>query len=195
MAAVRFRPLRPTRREVEHDPWAANAGKTKNEGVEKLLQSQYKIMPAQSSFGNGAAFPYPKERTVGQLPRLTDKQRKQIIADYAELGSYRAVAKQDNVAAITVKRIIEADTEVAQKVAQKKEENTKEVLAHMEARKAQACGVIDKLLDALGSDEKIGRAPLVQIATSMGIVIDKFTMNEDKQNANGDDGVHIHDDV
>lgn len=129
------------------------------------------------------------------MPRLTDKQRKQIIADYAELGSYRAVAKQDNVAAITVKRIIEADTEVAQKVAQKKEENTKEVLAHMEARKAQACGVIDKLLDALGSDEKIGRAPLVQIATSMGIVIDKFTMNEDKQNANGDDGVHIHDDV
>lgn len=31
------------------------------------------------------------------MPRLTDKQRKQIIADYVELGSYNATAKRNGV--------------------------------------------------------------------------------------------------
>lgn len=110
--------------------------------------------------------------------RLTDKQKKMIIATYAEIGSYRAVAKKCGVAAVTVKRIIENDAEFAQKVARKKEKNSQEVLAYMEGRKNDACTVIDKCLTALADDDKIALAPLVQIATAMGIVIDKFTANE-----------------
>lgn len=56
--------------------------------------------------------------------RLTDKQKKEIIADYAETESYRATAKKFGVSDMTVKRLCESDVELLQKVAQKKEQNT-----------------------------------------------------------------------
>lgn len=39
--------------------------------------------------------------------RLTDKQKKKIVADYVELGSYNATAKRNGVSDGTVKRIKE----------------------------------------------------------------------------------------
>lgn len=38
--------------------------------------------------------------------RLTDRQKKKIVADYLELGSYNATAKRNGVSDTTVKRII-----------------------------------------------------------------------------------------
>ena len=38
--------------------------------------------------------------------RLTDKQKKKIIADYVQLGSYNAVSKINGVSATTVKNIV-----------------------------------------------------------------------------------------
>ena len=55
--------------------------------------------------------------------RLTDKQKKKIIADYVEIGSYNAVAKKHGVSDTTVKRIVSTDFEMLEKVEQKKEEN------------------------------------------------------------------------
>lgn len=52
--------------------------------------------------------------------RLTDKQKKKIIADYVQLGSYRAAARLNKVSDGTVKRIVEGCGEIEQKVAQKK---------------------------------------------------------------------------
>ena len=37
--------------------------------------------------------------------RLTDKQKKEIIADYVECGSYRATAKKFGVSAMTVRSV------------------------------------------------------------------------------------------
>lgn len=107
--------------------------------------------------------------------RLTDKQKKRIIADYVELGSYNAVAKKHHVSDNTVKRVVSADGETKRKVEHKKEENTADILAHMERQKNRVCGVLDKYLDAMQDDEKIGRANLLQLATAMGILIDKYT--------------------
>lgn len=109
--------------------------------------------------------------------RLTDKQKKKIIADYTENGSYRATAKQNNVSATTVKNIVMEDTESVRKCAQKKEENTLDMLAYMDSRKEQAQGVIDDYLKALANPEKIAAAKLSEIATALGIVVDKFTKN------------------
>ncbi len=53
--------------------------------------------------------------------RLTDFQKKKIIADYVELGSYNAVAKINGVADTTVKRIVNADAEMQRNAEQKKE--------------------------------------------------------------------------
>ena len=39
--------------------------------------------------------------------RLTDKQKKKIVADYLELGSYLAVAKKNGVSDSSVKRVVQ----------------------------------------------------------------------------------------
>lgn len=109
--------------------------------------------------------------------RLTDKQRKKIIADYTENGSYRATAKLNNVSATTVKNVVVGDSESVQKCAQKKKQNTLDMLAYMESRKEQAQGVIDDYIKALADPTKIEMAKLSEVATAMGILIDKFINN------------------
>lgn len=72
---------------------------------------------------------------INVAARLTDRQRKKIIADYVELGSYRATAKRNEVSTDTVKRIVLTDGEIVQKATQKKEQNTVEMLAYMDSEK------------------------------------------------------------
>lgn len=108
---------------------------------------------------------------------LSDREKKQIIAEYIACGSYNAVAKKYRIADTTVKRIVERDPEMQRKAEQKKAENTTDVLAFLDLKKKDACLFIEKALEALCSTEKIAAAPLSQIATAMGIVIDKFTAN------------------
>lgn len=109
--------------------------------------------------------------------RLTDKQKRKIIADYMENGSYRATARMNGVSDDTVRRVVLSDDEILQKAAQKKEQNTMDMLAYMDSRKEQAQGVIDDYLKALANPEKIEAAKLSEIATALGIVVDKFTKN------------------
>lgn len=106
--------------------------------------------------------------------RLTDEQKKRIIADYVESGSYRATAKKFGVSDNTVKKICNENAQIAQKCAQKKEQNTSDMLAYMESRKEQAKGIIDDYLKALADPAKLEEVSIPQIATAMGIVIDKF---------------------
>lgn len=109
--------------------------------------------------------------------RLTDKQKKEIIADYVESGSYRATAKKFGVSAMTVRSVCTDNPETVQKYAQKREQNTAEILDYMESRKEKAKDVLDAYIEALKKPEKIEAAKLSEIATAMGIVIDKFINN------------------
>ncbi len=106
--------------------------------------------------------------------QLTDKQKKKIIADYVELGSYNAAAKANGVSPNTVKKIVQGNADIAKKCKQKKEQNTQDMLAFMDSRKDVAQSVIDKYLEALADPEKLEEATLSQIATALGIVVDKF---------------------
>lgn len=108
--------------------------------------------------------------------RLTDKQKKKIIADYVELGSYNAVAKKYKIAPSTVKRLCDKSPETQQKAKDKKEQNTKDILAHMESQKDKICLILDKYLDALLDEGKIKKATTAQLTTSLGTLIDKWTM-------------------
>lgn len=107
--------------------------------------------------------------------RLTDKQRKAIIADYVELGSYNAVGKRHGVADTTVKRIVVSDSEMQKKLEHKKEQNTADILAHMDSKKDDVNRVIDRYLAALLDEERIAKASPAQLTTAMGTLIDKFT--------------------
>lgn len=123
--------------------------------------------------------------------RLTDEQKKKIIADYVESGSYNATAKKNGISPNTVKKIVNGNANIAQKCKLKKEQNTADMLAYMESRKAKAQEAVDAYLEALKDPEKIKSAKLSEIATAMGIVVDKFT----KTTAAGEDTLAKLDDV
>lgn len=106
---------------------------------------------------------------------LTDKQKKQIIADYATFGNYSEVARKHKVSRNTVKAVVTADTETAEKCQRKKAENTETVLAHLEKQAGKACDLIDLFMQYLEQPQKLERANVRDLATALGIVIDKFT--------------------
>lgn len=106
--------------------------------------------------------------------RLTDRQRKKIVADYLELGSYNATAKANGTSPKTVKRVLAAVPEMPEKVKQKKAENTADILAYMESRRGLVCEIIGKGLAVLNDEEKLREATPAQITTALGTLIDKW---------------------
>ena len=62
--------------------------------------------------------------------RLTDRQKKKIVADYLELGSYRAAGRKNKVSDGTVKRVVMESGDIEQKIAQKKDENTADIFGN-----------------------------------------------------------------
>ena len=107
--------------------------------------------------------------------RLTDRQKKKIIADYLDLGSYNAVAKIYGVSRQTVKNVVTADPEIGRKLQQKKEENTADILAYMDSKRGIVCEILGKGLEALNDPDKLKEATPAQITTAMGTLIDKWT--------------------
>ena len=112
---------------------------------------------------------------------LTDREKKKIIADYVELESYNAVAKKHNVSATTVKNTVLKNNESVKKCEQKKEQNTADILEFMDKKKDDVCSIISLYLSELQNSDKLQRASIQSIATSLGIVIDKFTKDAQKQ--------------
>lgn len=118
------------------------------------------------------------------MAKLTDKQRKRIIAEYVEGGtSQRKLAEKYHVSPYLIRSILSEDKNLTQKISHKKEENTQSVLAFMDSKKQTVCDLIDKLLAAMGDEDKIAATPLNQLATAMGIVIDKYTAGETPKTA------------
>ena len=108
--------------------------------------------------------------------RLTDRQKKKILADYVQLGSYNATAKLNGCALNTVKKLVQTNADIAELCNQKKEENTADVLAYMDAHKDLVCSFIGKGLEMLNDSDKLASANLSQITTAMGTLIDKWAM-------------------
>ena len=106
--------------------------------------------------------------------RLTDKQKKKIVADYLETGSYNATAEKNGVCGHTVKRIVVECPEISEKLEQKKDENTADILAYMESKRGVVCEIIEKGLAALNDPEKLAEASPAQITTALGTLIDKW---------------------
>lgn len=97
------------------------------------------------------------------------------MADYLECGSLRATARENGVHDSTVKRVVEACGDFQKKAAQKKEENTADILAYMESKRGIVCEIIEKGLMALNSEEKLADATPAQITTALGTLIDKWS--------------------
>ena len=120
-------------------------------------------------------------------PRLTDRQKKRIISDYVNIGSYNTVGKMHGISATTVKNVVLKNSETVGLCEQKKKQNTMDMLEFLETRKQKTQDIIDQLLDCM--PDKIPRASLVQIVTAYGVLVDKSTLlnGNDKK----DEGVKV----
>ena len=110
--------------------------------------------------------------------KLTDKQKKKIIADYMENGNYRETARINSVAVDTVRRIIlknKNNQDFVKKSTEKKEENTKDILEYMDSIVKDQKKVIDLALKVL--KDKLSSPDLFtnikDVAIVYGTIFDK----------------------
>lgn len=107
--------------------------------------------------------------------KLTDKQKKKIIADYMENGNYRETGRINNVSDNTVRNIVNKDQNTSEKLAQKKEENTKDILEYMDNIAEKQKKIIDLSLDVL--EQKLSNPDLFtnirDVAIVYGTIFDK----------------------
>lgn len=107
--------------------------------------------------------------------RLTDRQKKKIVADYLETESYNATAKKNGVCGQTVRQVIEESQGITENLKRKKEENTADILAYMDSRRKQVCDIIEVGLAVL--PEKIQTAKTAsEVTTAIGTLIDKWAL-------------------
>ena len=73
------------------------------------------------------------ERGGGMAARLTDKQKKKIVADYLECQSVNLAAKRNGVSWDSAKKALEEAGEIEKKLEQKKNEELSELRSQMES--------------------------------------------------------------
>ena len=123
--------------------------------------------------------------------RLTDRQKKKILADYVQLGSYNATAKVNGCSLNTVKKLVQKNAEIAELYEQKKMENTADVLAYMESQRDTVCQIIGKGLAVLNDPAKLAEATPSQITTAIGTLIDKWTLLQEKTSNDDSERVRV----
>ena len=107
--------------------------------------------------------------------RLTDKLKKQIIADRVEGLSMRKIAAKYNISDWSVRKVVKEEGDLSQKLAQKKHENEMDIFAYMESRKGKVQQILDIGMDQLTDPSKWAKSSPQSIATAIGILIDKYT--------------------
>lgn len=109
------------------------------------------------------------------MPKLTDKQKKKIIADYVDNGNYSETARINGVNKSTVQRLISKNQEVQQKAQEKKEKNTQDMLQYLESKKEDKKRVIELCFKAL--EDKLASPDMFtsvrDIAMVYGVIVDK----------------------
>lgn len=122
--------------------------------------------------------------------RLTDKQKKKIVADYVMLQNYVQTAKLNGVAESTVRKIVKDNPKCADLCALKKEQNTQDMLSYLGSKCGEAQNLLGLYLQAMADRNKIAEATLPQLSTAFGTIVDKFAMLGDQSGIEApDDGL------
>ena len=120
------------------------------------------------------------------MAKLTDKEKKKIIADYIETQNYSETGRINNVSDMTVKRLVDDNKEVLEKVEQKKIENTQSTIEYMQTQHMTKKRILDKILKAIESKaENVDMFTNIRdLATAYGIILDKELKVLELQKAN-----------
>ena len=107
--------------------------------------------------------------------KLTDKQKKKIIADYVDNNNYSETARINNISETSVRRIVKGNEGITEKVEQKKEENSQDMFEYMKKKDDDKKRIVDLCFEAL--DKKLSNLDMFtnvkDIATVYGIIMDK----------------------
>lgn len=107
-------------------------------------------------------------------PRLTDRQKKKIVADYLECQSINLAARRNGVSWDSARKAIDEAGEIEEKLEQKKQENTADIIAYMESKRQAVCDIIEVGLEVLPQKIQDARTAS-EVTTALGTLIDKFT--------------------
>lgn len=109
------------------------------------------------------------------MAKLTDKQKKKIIADYVETQNYSETARLNNVSDVTVKDVVTKDKTTLKKLEEKKQENTQSTIEYMQTQHETKKRILDKILTAIETKaEDIDMFTNIKdLATAYGIILDK----------------------
>lgn len=125
--------------------------------------------------------------------RLTDKKKKKIIADYVECQNLRETSRRNNVSTYAVKKIVTENPDIEQKMTQKKEENTQDILSYLDSKteslKKFGDYIIDNRLNPDIQRDELDKIAINTLVTSYGIMIDKALKSKEisyKTKANED---------
>lgn len=127
------------------------------------------------------------------MAKLTDKQKKKIIADYVENQNYCETARMNNVDESTVRRIVKSkdNKEITKLTEQKKLENTQSTIEYMQNQHESKKRILDKILKAI--EEKADNVDMFtnikDLATAYGIILDKElkVLELNSKNSNSDE--------
>ena len=109
-----------------------------------------------------------------QGKKIDDRTRAALAAALTAGENPKDLAKAFGVSESTVRRIRDNEVDLMELGAKKREIIALTMDEYLEQERERAQTFISKALDYLCSDEKLALAPLNQIATAMGIVIDKW---------------------
>ena len=111
------------------------------------------------------------------MAKLTDKQKKKIIADYVDNQNYSETARMNNVNESTVRRIVKSGDyeDIAKKSEEKKLENTQSTIEYMKTQHETKKRILDKILKAieLKAEDVDMFTNIKDLATAYGIILDK----------------------
>ena len=108
--------------------------------------------------------------------RISETKRKAAKEKFETCRDVKTVAKELNLSVKTVEKILSADDNLSQRGS---------ISEFMEEKNSEICNIIDTYLSVLSDSERISAAPLNQIASALGTVIDKFTKNAQGNDDNG----------
>lgn len=113
------------------------------------------------------------------MAKLTDRQRKRIVAEYVNGDgkiSQQQLADKYGVSRQAISKIL-ATTEGCERLQQKKEQNTQSMLEYLDGQKDRAQSLIDKILSSAVDD--IAKAPLRDKMGALKILTEVFASKQD----------------
>lgn len=126
---------------------------------------------------------------------FSDEEIKKIKKDYKKLKSYKKCAEKNNISVYMARKIAKGGKSSAKGIVKEKKDKGARLCKdekgkhhmpadgamedYMEKKRKDALDFIGKCLDTMSSEEKLTNAPINQIASAMGVVMDKFAKKDD----------------